>query len=387
MAALTCQRSEFSLPADLHYLNCARMGPLPRRVEEAGIAGLRRKANPDELTSELFFTESDALRRSFARLIGASEWQRVALHPSVSYGIATAARNLPVDPHQNVVVLHEQFPSNLYAWRRRCAERGAELRTVSPPETTRRRGALWNEALLGAIDRSTAVVAIPHCHWSDGTRFDLPAVGRRAREVGAALVVDGTQSLGSLPFSIAEVAPDLLVCAGYKHLLGPYSCALAYFGPRFDSGVPLEENWVTRRGSEDFARLVDYQDEYQPGAIRYDAGERSNWINNPMMACALELIDDWTVEGIREYCRALTGDLAARVRELGYWIEDDAYRTGHLFGLRPPPGIESAAVRRALAERQVAVSVRGSAIRVSVHVYNDAGDLDALVAALRHAAG
>ena len=114
-------------------------------------------------------------------------------------------------------------------------------------------------------------------HWTDGTRFDLAAIGARAREVGAALVVDGTQSVGALPFDVQQLRPDALVCATYKWLMGPYSLGFAYLGPRFDDGEPLEETWIGRRGSENFKELVDYQDDYQPGALRYDVGERSNF--------------------------------------------------------------------------------------------------------------
>jgi len=123
-------------------------------------------------------------------------------------------------------------------------------------------------------------------HWTDGTRFDLVAIGRAARRVGAAFVVDGTQSVGALPFDVREIQPDALVCAGYKWLLGPYAMGAAYFGPRYDAGDPIEENWITRRGSDDFQRLVAYQDEYAPGAIRYDVGERSNFILLPMFIAA-----------------------------------------------------------------------------------------------------
>ena len=66
--------------------------------------------------------------------------------------------------------------------------------------------------------------------------------------------------VGALPFDVREIQPDALVCAGYKWLLGPYSIGVAYFGPRYDGGEPIEENWIARRGSEDFQRLVDYQD-------------------------------------------------------------------------------------------------------------------------------
>lgn len=375
---LTCQKEAFSLPDGLHYLNCAYMAPLPRRVEAAGVAGLLRKRDPSQVRAEDFFEDSDRLRALFARLVGAPDPRDVAIVPSASYGLATAARNLRVGAGQNVVVLHEQFPSNVYVWRRLAGERGAEVRTVAPPEDGRARGRRWNERILEAIDARTAVVALGAVHWADGTRFDLDAIGRRARDVGAALVVDGTQSVGALPFDVARVQPDALVCAGYKWLLGPYSIGLAYYGPRFRDGVPLEENWITRRGSEVFSRLVDYDDGYQPGAVRYDAGERSNFILVPMLAAALELVLEWGAAAIQAYGASLVDGLLAEAQGLGYVVEDAAWRAGHLVGLRVPPRLDVDDLRSALAARRVSVSVRGSALRVAPHVYNDAADVAAL---------
>ena len=90
------------------------------------------------------------------------------------------------------------------------------------------------------------------------------ALRQRTHEVGAQLVIDGTQSVGALPINVQELQPDALICAGYKWLMGPYSIALAYYGPYFDQGEPLEEGWINRYGSEDFTNLVQYQDRYQP---------------------------------------------------------------------------------------------------------------------------
>lgn len=381
---LACQRGEFRVPAEVHYLNCAFMAPLPRGVERAIVEGLRRKRLPTGIGSADFFAESDAVRRRFATLIGAPDPARVALHPSASYGLATAARNLPVERHQSLVVLGEQFPGNVYAWRRLAAESGARLVTVPRPAGPEP-GARWNEALVEAIDQDTAVVAVPTVHWTDGTRFDLEAVGERCRAVGAALVVDGTQSVGAVPFDVTRVRPDALVVAAYKWLLGPYATALAWFGPRFDDGTPLEETWIARAGSEDFQGLVDYVDEYVPGAVRYDAGERSNFALVPGLVAALDLLLAWTPAGITDYVARLAAPLLADARAMGFELEADDWRSPHLFGLRMPPGLDLAQMRDALERRQVSVSLRGSSLRVSPHVYNDPDDVAALAEGMRAA--
>lgn len=380
---LACQKDLFALPADSHYLNCAYMSPLSRRVEAAGVAGVRRKLVPSDITPEDFFAGPDAVRRLFAGVVGCPDPERIAVIPSVSYGMAAVERNAAVRPGQQVVTLLDQFPSNVYPWRRLCGDGGATLRSVAAPTEDAQRAEAWNAAILDAIDDATALVAVPHVHWTDGTRFDLAAISARARQVGALFVVDGTQSVGALPFDVGTLQPDALVCAGYKWLGGPYSIGVAYFGPRFDDGVPVEDGWLARVGSEDFARLVDYQDELRPAARRYDVGEASNFILTPMLAAALEQLREWGVENIGPYCSRLTGDLLADLAAAGFGVPDECWRCGHLFGFRVPPGFDMEAFRERLAKERVSVALRGDAIRVAPYLYNDESDIAALRSALQ----
>ncbi|UCC26308.1 MAG: aminotransferase class V-fold PLP-dependent enzyme [Gemmatimonadales bacterium] len=380
-APLSCQKDHFQLPEGLHYLNCAYMGPLPRVVEEAGVRALRTKRDPTGIVPRDFFEESDRVREKFARIVGASDSSRIAIHPSVSYGVATAARNLPLARGARIVLVEEQFPGNVYSWRRLASEAGAALHTVARPEGAQV-GREWNERILDAITPVTEIVTLPTVHWTDGTRFDLPAIADRARDVGAALVVDATQSCGAVPFDFEAVRPDVFMAAAYKWLLGPYSLAFTYLGDRFDHGTPLEETWIGRKGSEDFKGLVHYTDEYQPGAIRYDVGERSNFALLPAASVALDLILQWSPARIAEYVRRLAGPLLNRAAELGFGVEEDAFRSPHLFGLKMPEGLVLEDVRNALEERRVFVSLRGSSLRISPNVYNSGDDVEALLDAL-----
>ena len=375
-------RSLFSLPAESHYLNCAFMAPASKRVAAAGRRAIERIEAPARLGVPDFFERGARVRRLFADIIGAPDPDRVAIIPSVSYAMATIARNTPLAPGQAVVVVEEQFPSVVYTWRRACREAGATLRTVAAPDTAGSRAEAWNTALLDAIDERTAVVAIPELHWTDGLRFDLDAVGARARAMGARLVIDGTQSVGALPFDVGRTRPDAVACAGYKWLTGPYSVGVAWYGPAFDGGTPLEENWIARPGSDRFNELVNYRDDYRPGAIRYDVGERSNFVLMPMFEAALEQVRAWRPETVAAHTRTLTAAAVPRLRELGCRIEDEHWRAGHLLGVRLPAGVDVAQLGRGLAARQVSVSLRGGAIRVAPHLYSDAEDLDALIDAV-----
>ena len=376
---LTCQKNQFSLPETLHYLNCAYMSPLSKRVEGAGVQGIARKSVPTRITPADFFSESQRVRELFGELVNAPA-ERIAIIPAASYGLATVAKNMDLATGQNIVVAVGQFPSNVYPWRGFVA-RDVELRTVSPP-TGSNRGEGWNARLLEAIDASTGLIALPHVHWTDGTLFDLKAIGEKAQAVGAALIIDGTQSVGALPFDVERLKPDALIVAGYKTLLGPYGLGYAYYGERFEDGTPLEDNWVARHGSENFSRLIDYQDAYAPGAVRFDVGERSNPILLPMGMVALESLLRWQPARIQAYCRELMGGTIESLLEAGYKVENERYRAHHLFGVRLPEGVLVAEIGERLEAHNVVVSVRGDAVRVSPNVYNDEGDAEALLSAL-----
>ncbi len=105
-----------------------------------------------------------------------------------------------------------------------------------------------------------------------------------------------------------------------------------------------------------------------------------------MFAEALEQILAWEPARIQAYCAALTGELVREARELGFGVEEEGWRGAHLFGLRMPEGVEAMEVQAALARRRVVVSVRGSGLRISPNVYNDAEDVAALLEVLREVA-
>ncbi len=375
-STLPSQRHLFDIPDDVSYLNCAYMGPLMQAVVEAGERGIRSKARPWSIAPNDFFSAGERARNLFARIVGADS-DGVALVPSASYGLSCAARNLRLKPSDRIVILADQFPSNVYVWRELARTSGAELITVTAPADHD-----WSHALLGVIDERTAVVAVPHCHWTDGGFIDLPQIGARCRNTESVLVLDLTQSAGALRFDAATVRPDYIVCAGYKWLLGPYSLGFLWVAPQHRDGQPIEYNWSTRAGSDDFTRLVDYSDEYRPGARRFDVGEHANFALLPMVNAALEQILEWGVATIENTLAARNADIARRANNLGLKTLPNRFRAGHFLGVRfpysgPPDGLAAK-----LAAERIHVSVRGSFIRVTPHVYNTDEDINRFFAVL-----
>jgi selenocysteine lyase/cysteine desulfurase len=372
-------RHLFEIPDDVTYLNCANMAPQLQSVTEAGLGAVRAKESPWMLAAPEWFAGAETLRELAARVLNV-EADGIALVAAVSYGIAVAARNLPVSPTQTIVLLDQEFPSNVYAWRELAHKTGCPIRTVK-----RSGSGSWTEALYDAIDETTAIVAAPQCHWTDGSKVDLEKIGKRVREVGAALVIDASQSLGACPLDLTRVQPDFLVAVGYKWLLGPYGLGYLYVAPKWrERGLPLEQSWLTRAGSEDFTRLVDYRDEYRPGARRFDMGEFPQFVLAPMAMAALRQILAWGVHNIEEVISRLTGKTAEYAQGEGYAVLPSDQRCGHMIGIRHPKGIRSE-LTRLLKKAKVFVGIRGDSIRIAPHLYNDENDIEHLFEVLRAA--
>jgi selenocysteine lyase/cysteine desulfurase len=363
-------RDRFEIPSDVTYLNCANMAPQLKSVTEAGLEAVRAKSSPWKLSAAEWFSGAEILRTLAGQLLDVDS-EGIALVPAVSYGIAVAAANLPLSANQAVVLLDQEFPSNVYAWRELARKTGARIVTVRRSEETS-----WTEALERGVDKNTAIVAVPQCHWTDGSKIDLERVAQRARKVGAALVIDASQSLGACPLDLGRVQPDFLVAVGYKWLLGPYGLGYLYVAPKWrSSGVALEQSWLTRAGSEDFTRLVEYTDEYRPGARRFDMGEFPQFALGPMAIAALRQVLAWGVTHIHTALSTLTAEIAQRTREEGYSALTPDQRCGHMIGIRHPGGIPSELAAR-LNEAKIFVSIRGDSIRIAPHLYNDRNDID-----------
>lgn len=372
---LTSQRDLFEIPEDIAYFNCAYMSPLLRSVREMGERAVAQKSHPWNIHSQDFFEDVETARCLFGELIHA-ESDGIALVPSASYGINIAATNLPISQNQRILLLEEEFPSNVYAWYELAKRSAAIVEMVKrPPEGN------WTRALLEHINDQTGIVSVPHCYWIDGSLVDLSQVSKRVHEVGAALVIDASQSLGAYPFDIAEVQPDFLVAPTYKWLLGPYSLGFLYIAPQHRRGTPLEFTWTGREGSEDFTQLVNYRQSYQPGARRFDMGERSNFISLPMINLALKQLLQWEVSRIHETLRDLTLHIEQRAVALGFQTVASEYRAGHIIGLQHPLGLPGQ-LTVDLAKEKVFVSVRGNSIRISPHLYNTLEDIDRLFTSL-----
>lgn len=377
MRTIPSQRHLFDIPRETAYFNCAYNSPQLNESLNRLLSGVRAKNRPWERTPASFFDDAETIRRLSAAIFG-GDLDGYAVVPAASYGLSTAAR--AIEPHlqrgDRIVVVAEEFPSNVLPWKRTAQEVGAVLETVPTPVHGD-----WTHAILDRIDRGVKVVAVSTCHWTNGAYIDLRPIGKACRDVGSVLVVDATQSLGAMPFPLADVKPDFLVAAGYKWLLCPYGFSLLYVSEQWRNARPLEETWLARHNAEDFTALVRYSDTYMPGARRFDVGEKCTATILPGAIAALEQIKAWGVENISATLSTINLSIAAYLEQLGFQLPGEAQRCPHMFGAQLPIASAGSVVAD-LKARNIFISQRGSALRFAPHLHVSEHDVNRLMEAL-----
>jgi selenocysteine lyase/cysteine desulfurase len=374
------RRDLFDIPREVAYLNAASYSPLPRVTQEAARAAIANKAQPWRLAADFIRQQNEAVRELAARLIGA-ESSDVALIPSVGYGVASAAKLIDVPRGSRVLVLADDHASPVLEWHTRSAIGEFVVETVAVPGDGD-----WTSAVLKAIARKgaphVALASISSVHWADGATLDMAAIAIALRREGAALLVDATQAAGAVPLDVRACDPDVLLFPTYKWLLGPYGRAFMYVAPRHQQGIPLEQNSIARMNvrAENDVYFGDLS--YLPDARRFDMGERDHFISMPMTAASLGLVLEITPAAVAVHTRALTQRLAAGLAGLPVTLTPDKHRAPHILSLGFPRGMPRNLASR-LAAANVHAAVRLGRLRLSPHVYNDGGDCDRAVAALR----
>ena len=372
------REAEFPWTAGHIYLNHASTGPLPERARRALAEFNAERATPFRLSDQRLQGILVEARRRAARLINADPGE-IALTTNTSYGINLAARMLPFEPGQRVLVSVDEFPANVFPWRE-LADRGVVLELL--PVTAEG----WpDEARMLERMRDPAVraLAVSHVQFHNGYRVDLARLGAAARETGTWLVVDSIQALGQIPFDVRETPVDLLACGAQKWLLSPWGSGFCYVRREL---VPALRSpfagWSAFEGTDNFATLCDYG-----GALRTDA-RRFELVTLPFqdllgMCHALELLDELGIARIEAHLRLVGEPLRDWAHRRGVRVVSPEDRRGS--GMVCLAAAELPNALPLLREAGVTASIREGALRFSPHCYNTIEELERVAELLEQA--
>jgi selenocysteine lyase/cysteine desulfurase len=376
---LASQRALFEMPRDICYLNSASWSPLPLKTQEAARAAVGRKGMPWTLEPAFANGQHARARAAAARMINADPAD-VALIPSVSYGVATAAKVLTIERGTRIIVLEDDHSSPVLEWLTRADAQGFAVETVRRPDDGD-----WTSAVLAAIERSGArpvsLASISSVHWSDGGLIDIEKVGAALKRQGARFLIDATHGAGVLTTDVRHLDPDFVIFPTYKWLLGPYGRAFMYIAKRHQDGIPLEQTASGRRNvrAENEVYFTDVS--YLADARRFDMGERDHFISMEMASIGMEMMAQWGQAAITQRLLMLTERIADGVSDIGVSVPERRVRAPHVLSLGFKSGMPPGLVE-GLATEGVYVAARLGRMRISPHVFNDEADTDRFVAAL-----
>lgn len=367
--------TEFPWTSDTVYLNNASIGPLPERTRVALDRFNRGRAAPHLLPDRELFAMLADTRMKLARLVGASA-DEIALALNTGFGISTAARALPLDPGDVVLVSDKEFPANVYPWMR-LGDRGVRMELVpTTPEG-------WpDEArLLERLrDPRVRVLAVSLVQFSSGYLVDLERLSAATRETGAFLVVDAIQAVGQLPLDLSRVQVDVLACGGQKWLLSPWGSGFLYVRRELIGRLdPAITGWLAFEGTDDLSRLTRYDDTLRSDARRFELMTLP-YQDVAGLGTSLDLLLELGIERIRDHIRSLHQPVLAWAERSGARVVSP--RGAHESGILcvAPDGVQE--VHRRLKLSRIVCSLREGAIRFSPHCYNTVDEMERVAHAL-----
>lgn len=373
----TLRRDEFPAVARKLFLAHAAVCPLPRRVAEA-IAARARSGTEDDQEAGLppgYFGDT---RRLIAGILGAQP-SEIALVGPTSLALSYVAAGLPWKRGQNVVIYHDDYPSNVYPWMA-LAGQGVEVRLLNIREL----GRIRLVDVQGQVDESTRLVALASCHFISGWRLDLEPLGRWLRSRGILFCLDAIQTLGAFPTLAAHV--DFMAADAHKWLLGPCGAGILYVRQEVQERLqPIVHGWHNVLCPDFIAR--DHI-KFRNDARRYEAGSH-NLVGLAGLRACFALLEEVGVDAIAADLAGKREWLVSRLQERGCEVLFPEAPPSHAGGITTftHPAEDAATLHARLQAAGIVTSLRTQRdgrrwIRLSPHYYNTQTELERFVETL-----
>ena len=381
-------RGAWPLPSGVTYLNHGSFGPAPKSVLAAKRQWIEQlESEPMDFLVRRMEGHLDEVRDRLGRFIGACG-DDLLLVDNATFAMNMVAKSFPLSSGDEVLATNHEYGAVLRIWRDRTCQVGARLVLQKLPEEFAGAEEIAETFLAGISDRTKLIVV---SHITSPTALLLPVeeICRRAKARGIPVCVDGPHALVALPLDLDRLACDFYCASGHKWLSAPIGSGFLYVHSRWKKILrPLVVSWGKSLGG----RPESWQDEFVwsgtrdpssnlaiPAAIDFFEREAGGF---DAFRTASRSLVDYTHRKII----AITG-LEPIARDIAKWCPTMlSLPLPESVGETPAPN-QIHPLQAALWERhRIEVLVTNWSgrryLRVSCHLYNDAGDIDRLAAAL-----
>jgi cysteine desulfurase/selenocysteine lyase len=355
------------------YFDHAAVAPISLPAQQAMAKWAAESTSQGDTAWPTWSRRLGEIRQAFARLMRAKPHE-VAFVANTTHGISLVAEGLDWQPGDNVVTLADEFPSNAYPWLNLNA-RGVETRRVPTDD-----GRVDLAAIDEACDGRTRIVSMSWIGYASGWRSDVAAAAEIAHNNGALFFLDAIQGLGVMPLDVEAAGVDFLAADGHKWLLGPEGAGVLYIRQsNLERLRPTGVGWNSVVHDYDFARI---ELDLKQAAERFEGGS-PNMPGLHALGASLDLLLKLGTQAVSNRIHELTDLACDRLSGIGANIfscrEDDHWSGIVSFEI---PGTDPAKLRKHCLDSGIVMSCRGGRLRISPHAYNNAADIDCLVAAL-----
>ena len=372
---LLAWRAEFPILGTTTYLVSNSLGAMPRSV-------------PDRLAEYAARWAEDGVRawgggwwqmpvsvgNEIAPLLGAGDGE-LAMVPNVTAAQALILSALDFRGKRDTIVMTElDFPSVRYVTDALAAKFGARVVVVPSEDGV----SISEDAVIGAIDERTALVAISHVLFRSAYVMDAAPIVRAAHERGALVALDAFHAVGVLPVDVKAIGADFLTGGVLKWLCGGPGGCFVYVAPSVrDTLAPALAGWQGHARPFAFEPTMDPA----PGIARWLGGTPAI----PALYAATEgprILRKAGIDAIRAKSIRQTSALIALADARGYPVAAPraSGRRGGTVAFDVPHAYE---VSRCLLDQGIIVDYRpGAGIRVAPHFYTSDAELEQVVGAI-----
>jgi cysteine desulfurase / selenocysteine lyase len=364
---------EFPVTREKIFLAHAGVCALPRRVAQA-ISDCATGGTLGDQEAFVMHRLNDA-RNAGAKLLNCQP-DEVSLVGPTSLALSFVAAGLNFRKGDNVLIYHDDYPSNVYPWLA-LAAKGVQVRLLN----TRGLGAIRVVDVQGQVDENTRLVALASCHFISGHRLEHDAIGKFLRDRGILFCLDAIQTVGAFPTTVEHV--DFLAADAHKWLLGPCAAGIFYVRRELQEKLnPPVYGWHNVRNPNFVA-----QDkiEFRSGAAKFEAGTH-NLVGLLGLVAAMELALEIGVDNIAAELARKRAWLVPALQAKGFSVLNPGSKPENAGGITSffQPGKDLAPLHKKLTEAGVIASLRTDRqgqnyIRLAPHFYNTDAELHRVV--------
>lgn len=231
-------------------------------------------------------------RQKVQKHINAALPEEVLFTSGTTFGINLVARGFEslIESGDSVVISHLEHHSNIVPWQMLCQKTGAKLKVIPMTET----GILDVSDLDSIIDDTVKVVAVNHISNALGVINPIEKIIKRAKEVKAAILIDGAQSAPHMSIDVQKLDCDFYVFSGHK------MCAPTGTGVLYGKKEWLEKIPPFLGGGEMIKEVTFAKTTYADLPHKFEAGT-PNIAGGIALGTAIDYLNEIGLDAIQKY--------------------------------------------------------------------------------------